>query len=367
MLVEIAERNIKKYDVVPLFYDANKAAPETISKEGQFHGLKRAHDCSGIGEISNMLTRLWNKENPDRMAAAWLTYYNNQVIDGAKSGTINTYENYPDVARRISKAVGGKHGRQPYFFQFSRNGRKQPENGKQKKNYAKPNNSTMNRICAAFEDIGNIDLNYAGVLRFNYKMLLSEPCPWSKPEIPQLFCELDNVNLTNVIEAQETPYMTEREQVAGYELLAQMIAQEMRENFGSLELSYPYIVKYLFAGENVDKAAHKQMFWRVYGDIAVKNLRQNLLLCDVCPDCKARVPAWDTNNHICTKSGKGFFECEDCNRMFERTNSKQCRCEECQKKHRELIRSDYDSRRYRKMKEEKLQRTISLVSRLEKT
>ena len=79
LIVEVAERNIKKYDVVPLFYDANKAAPEIVSKEGQFHGLKRAHDCSGIGEISNMLTRLWNKDHPDRMAAAWLTYYNNLV------------------------------------------------------------------------------------------------------------------------------------------------------------------------------------------------------------------------------------------------------------------------------------------------
>ena len=365
LIVEIAERNIKKYDVVPLFYDANKAAPETISKEGQFHGLKRAHDCSGIGEISNMLTRLWNRDKPDRMAAAWLTYYNNQVIDGAKSGIINSYENYPHIARQISKAVGGRHGRQPYFFQFSRNGRKQ-EPGKPKKNYAKPNKSTMNRICKAFEDIGNIDLNYAGILRFNWKMLLAEPCMWTRPEIPQLFCELDNINLTNVIEAQESPYMTEREQVAGYELLAQMAAQEMIENFGPLEVSYPYIVKYLFAGENVDKVAHKQMFWRIYGDIALKNLKRNLISCDVCPDCRSRVPSWDTN-HTCPKSGKGFFTCEDCNRMFERTNSKQCRCEMCQQKHAAQIRKDYEKRRYQKKKEEKKEYTTSLLSRFEKT
>lgn len=361
LIVEVAERNIEKYDVVPLFYDANKAAPEIVSKEGQFHGLKRAHDCSGIGEISNMLTRLWNKDHPDRMAAAWLTYYNNLVIDGAKTGVINSYENYPQVAKQISKAVGGRHGRQPHFFQYSRNGRKQ-EPGKPKKNYAKPNKSTMNRICAAFDDIGNIDLNYAGILRFNWKMLLSEPCVLTRPEIPQLFCELDNINLTNIIEAQDSPYISEREQVAGYELLAQMIAQEMIETFGSLEITYPYIVKYLFAGENVDKAAHKQMFWRVYGDIALRCLKQNLISCDKCPDCKARVPAWDTN-HTCIKTARGFFECEDCGKAFERTNSRQCRCEACQKKHREIVRKDYDSRRYHRQKEEKAERIISLASR----
>ena len=365
LIVEVAERNIKKYDVIPLFYDANKAAPEVISREGQFHGLKRAHDCSGIGEISNMLTRLWNRDKPDRLAAAWLTYYNNQVIDGAKSGMINTYEKYPEVARRISKAVGGKHGRQPHFFQFSRNGRKQ-EPGKPKKNYAKPNNSTMNRICAAFGDIGNIDLNYAGILKFNWKMLITEPCVMVRPEIPQLFCEFDNINITNVIESQDLPYITEREQIAGYELLAEMIAQEMREAFGPLEKSYPYIVKYLFAGENVDKAAHKQMFWRVYGEIALRNLKQNLISCDICPDCKSRVPSWDTN-HTCVKTSHGFFECEDCGKAFERLNSRQCRCEACQKKHRESIKKDYDSRRYRRKKEEESERIISLASRFGKT
>ena len=125
-------------------------------------------------------------------------------------------------------------------------------------------------------------------------------------------------------------------------------------------------MKYLFAGEGEDKAAHKQMFWRVYGDIALKNLKQNLISCDTCPDCKARVPAWDTN-HICAKGGKGFFVCEDCGKMFERMNSKQCRCETCQKEHSENAKKDYDSRRYHKMKEERLKRITTLVSHFAKT
>ena len=86
LIVSIAERNIQKYNVIPLFYDANKAAPEIITKESLYNGLKRAHDYSSggitsIGEISNMLTRLWNRDNPDRIAAAWLTMFNNLVID----------------------------------------------------------------------------------------------------------------------------------------------------------------------------------------------------------------------------------------------------------------------------------------------
>ena len=118
LFVSIAERNVKKYNVIPLFYDANKAAPEILSQESLYNGLKRAHDYSSggitsIGEISNMLTRLWNRDNPDRVAAALLAAFNNWVIDAAKTGSISHYKDYPAVERRINKSVGGKNGRLP--------------------------------------------------------------------------------------------------------------------------------------------------------------------------------------------------------------------------------------------------------------
>lgn len=96
-----------------MFYDANKASPEIISKESLFNGLKRAHEYSNIGEISNMLTRLWNRDNPDREAAALLCYLNNLRIDGAKTGAVNEYTNYPNIAKQINRATGGKNGRMP--------------------------------------------------------------------------------------------------------------------------------------------------------------------------------------------------------------------------------------------------------------
>ena len=83
LFVDVAEKNIKAFDVVPLFYDAEMAYAEPISNESLFNGLKRAHEYSNIGEISNMLTRVWNKDNPDRVVAALLTYLNNLRIDGS--------------------------------------------------------------------------------------------------------------------------------------------------------------------------------------------------------------------------------------------------------------------------------------------
>jgi hypothetical protein len=67
-----------------LFYDAEKAPADIITKETMFEALRRAHDYSAgeitsIGEISNMLTRLWNKDNPDRDVANLLTMFNNLV------------------------------------------------------------------------------------------------------------------------------------------------------------------------------------------------------------------------------------------------------------------------------------------------
>ena len=79
IIVDVAKRNLENDHIVPLFYDANKAAPEQLSRETLFNGLKRAHDFSGIGIVSNSLTRLWAKEKPDLDAAAWLTYFNNLV------------------------------------------------------------------------------------------------------------------------------------------------------------------------------------------------------------------------------------------------------------------------------------------------
>lgn len=77
-----AEATIKQYDIVPLYYEGLKAKPEQLSPEAFAHGLKRAHDFSGIGEISNSLTKLWNKDStPDIVAASWICAKNNYVID----------------------------------------------------------------------------------------------------------------------------------------------------------------------------------------------------------------------------------------------------------------------------------------------
>ena len=216
----------------------------------------------------------------------------------------------------------------PHWFQFSANARKDtPQNHKRK--YAEPNSSTMNRICAAFDDIGNINLNYAKVEPFNWQMLLSRPCPDSRLEIAEMFCELDSSNLSSVIESQETTYANEKQLINNYNLVAEDIILRITEKYGLLEEIYPYIAKFLFAGDGMDKSVHKRMFWRVFGEIALKNIKENLKSADVCTDCGLRVPSW-VRNHQCIKNQKGFYACIDCGKMCERINSRQWRCDDCQ-------------------------------------
>jgi hypothetical protein len=78
-IIAVAKRNIEEHHIVPLFYDANEVPPELINRETLFRGLVRAHDSSGIGQISNNLCKLWNSDEPDYEAAKLLCYFNNQV------------------------------------------------------------------------------------------------------------------------------------------------------------------------------------------------------------------------------------------------------------------------------------------------
>ena len=351
LIVDIADRNLKEYDVVPLFYDANKAPSELISKEAQFRGLKRAHEYSNIGEISNMLTRLWNRDKPDRLAAALLTYLNNLRIDGAKTGAVNEYTNYPETAKRINRAVGGVNARMPYFFSFSRNGRRDLTTNKKKRKWAKPNNSTMNRICKAFDDIGNINMNWAGVPPFNWQMLMTEQCLDNREDIVDDFCTLDKIK-TSILANEAEESINERDNSNRYGILEEHIAYTLTEKYGSLEKCYPYIVKYLFSPEHEAKVAHKQTFWRIFGNIAIETLKANLANCYTCPLCKAKVPSW-VKDHVCITGGHGFYQCIDCGKLCERTNSRQCRCSGCQEDKRKAEQNESKrKRRKEKAKEE---------------
>lgn len=268
--------------------------------------------------------------------------------DAAKTGFINTYENYPAVNARINKAIGGKNGRMPWFFQFSKNGRRNLSMAvKDRKKYAKPNASTMNRICAAFDDIGNINMNYANVPPFNWQMFLKDNAAIYNIAAVTLFCKMDDANIANVIEIQTTDLEAGTKINSLYNLVSEDIEHELISKYGSLENVYPSIVKYLFAGSNANKIAHKRMFWRVFGDIACDALEHNMKTYTVCDKCGMKIPSWG-KSHTCPKDAVGFFECCDCGAWCERVNSRQCRCLSCQEEFHKVRNNLINKMKYRK-------------------
>ena len=85
VIINAAKKELKVQNVRTLNYHLGKAPDKPIDKEEMFNGLKRAHENSGIGQVSNSITKIWNKEYPDYDMTKMLTFLNNVVNTMAPS------------------------------------------------------------------------------------------------------------------------------------------------------------------------------------------------------------------------------------------------------------------------------------------
>lgn len=189
-------------------------------------------------------------------------------------------------------------------------------------------------------------MNYAGVNPFNWQMLLKDSDDKYLIQAVQLFCNLDSINLTNIIRAQNELDLTAKTMCLSYDFVSQIIVHDMIERFGSIQACYSSIAKYLFAGDNVNKPSHKQMFWRIFGKIAYQNIINNLNNCYECQKCNMKIPLW-TKGHNCPKKASGFFTCADCGTLCQRLNSRQYRCTKCQNEYKKNSNLIYNRQKYR--------------------
>lgn len=61
-IINVAERNIKKYDIVPLYYEMKKAFPSQINNEQIYQSLILAFTSAPIGLFSNNISKIWNSD-----------------------------------------------------------------------------------------------------------------------------------------------------------------------------------------------------------------------------------------------------------------------------------------------------------------
>lgn len=163
---------------------------------------------------------------------------------------------------------------------------------------------------------------------------MSEPAQAINLDLVSAFCSINSTNLANQLH-MEYDHVEEKDIGASFHVLAEAIANELLQHVPTLKDAYPHIAKYLYADDNASKSTHKQMFWRIFGDIALANLQTNLSDCTECPDCGIKIPSWSAG-HNCKAIGKKTLACIDCGSIVDRTGPKQCRCESCQSKYRTL-------------------------------
>lgn len=171
ILIDVAERNIKKFDVVPLYYDMKKANPSVITNEVIYKGLIDAFVGGNIGIYSNTISKIWNSDvfingtDEEKQNALdiikLLVAENNYVIDYAK--TLYKPER-PDYIHEQIQSYAKQNV--PHFFVYAKD--------KEEYQVQEKNDSLVNKIS---ELIKNPRLNTRGLglKKIEYRYLVSNP------------------------------------------------------------------------------------------------------------------------------------------------------------------------------------------------
>lgn len=61
-IIDVAKRNIEKFDIVPLYYDMKKASPVHLDSKSIYAGLNAAFVGGNIGIYSNNISKIWNSD-----------------------------------------------------------------------------------------------------------------------------------------------------------------------------------------------------------------------------------------------------------------------------------------------------------------
>ena len=125
VIIDVAERNISKFNIVPLFYEMKKAKPSLINNENIYKGLIRAFTGGNIGIFSNNISKIWNDDifiygdKKEKQSALdnikRLVCQNNMVIDYAKT----LYK--PEFPNQVKQQITSfTNNFLPYFFKYAK-------------------------------------------------------------------------------------------------------------------------------------------------------------------------------------------------------------------------------------------------------
>lgn len=318
-LIEVAERNTKKFNIVPLFYNMSKAAAEEITPQNLFKGLKLAYNGGNIGTPSNDITKIWNSGeiNEEKLKVIkWLVAEVNYTIDYAKT----LYKpKRPKFADRLIKKY--TKAKTPCFFQSAK--------GKKENQVEKSNESVVNRIQKLYPT-KRLSFNFKddNIGKFDYKVLINNPDVKITEEIGRHYRKISkslsfsrNANDNNM-----NNYLA--------------VFDEAKKNILSLPYDNNIIIDNIIIDLFTRKySTKKKAFWIMFGNEVYENIKNNL---DdkfaVCDRCGKRFYKANHRQKYC-ESCKGYkpkatktIICCDCGKEFavSGSNKRTIRCEECQ-------------------------------------
>lgn len=282
-LINAAERNIFKFDVVPLFYNMGKANAEILTPDTLFKGLLLAYNGGNIGAPSNDITKIWNSGVIDEEAlkvVKWLVMEVNFIIDYSK--TLYKPKRPDWVNDNIVKYTKEKA---PYFFQFAKK--------KSIDQVRKETNCVVDRIKSLYSKRKlNFNFKIENIGRFDYKTLMHNPKTEFKPEVAEKFKDVtSNLCFNHVDDRNMYNYL------AVYEKAKEDILDFGYDEFEIIDS----IILNLFVNR---KTPMKKAFWTLFGDVVYQN--------------------------ICNNIAENYIQCGKCHKRFYRNNTRQIYCKKCQ-------------------------------------
>lgn len=279
LLTKVAKRNMQ--NIVPLAYDLKKAKAEQLTSESMYQGMIHAYTGGNIGPISNNITKVWNSDDigeEQRKVVAWLTFYNNAVIDYAKTLWL------PTPPKEIKEIISSyTKAKVPNFFIYAKD--------KEPYQVEELNQSVMNRIA---NKIPSSVLKFSkSISKFDYRMLMNIDVEF-------------NISPNNIIiksydywNARRNLFNSENENIKDQDLYC---FKKMRDKIiEETRCDIDHIVNTLVAVlYTTRKQSSKKALWACFGDVILENIKRNLSnsntkICQVCG--KRFVPL--TNNQIC--------------------------------------------------------------------
>ena len=323
-IISVAERNVEKYDIVPLFYNMKKALPSQIDNENIYQSLVLAFTSAPIGLFSNNISKVWNSDmmvngtyEEKRHAidcVKRLCCQSNYCIDYAKT----LYK--PEFPQKIKKDIQ-EFTKQllPHYFVYAKD--------KKEEQVRQPNGTFVNKLH---------DLIPNPRIRCKYTLSTGKQKALAKPDykllMTNLDLEIDKDNevieiynkkaslygykiraISDRVESGNVPrdvlYKSQARQDVFYGKVIAEVKQDLADcGYSEIEIA-DILVKYLY---DIKDSKNKDLLWACYGEILYKNLKDR-----VKPPTKE-------------------VQCVDCGEWFEvsKLNTKTCRCESCQKEYR---------------------------------